>query len=453
MKRGTLLLLAMLASAAAARSAPARASDATRSASPNSSPALRLERGRGVEVSRPASAASPRERTAAFDPEAATRAYLASVPPDARARSDAYYEGGYWLLLWDFLAGAALSLLLLGTRFSVRMRDLAARISRRKPIQTALYWTQYLVVTSIVLFPLTVWEGYFREHAYGLSNQTFGAWLGDQAKGFLVGLVFGGFAVVVLYGVLRKTPRTWWLWGSLTAVAILVMGALIAPVYIAPLFNKYKKLEDPKVRDPILALARANGIGVRDVYEFDASRQSKRMSANVSGFLGTERISMNDNLLNRGSVPEIEAVMGHEMGHYVLNHVYKGILEIGLLIVIGFALVRLAFDRIRAAMEPHWRVESIGDVAGLPLLVLLISTYFFLLTPVLNTVIRTQEAEADIFGINASQQPDGMAQAALHLAEYRKLDPGKLEEIVFFDHPSGRNRILMAMRWKAEHLR
>jgi len=162
---------------------------------------------------------------------------------------------------------------------------------------------------------------------------------------------------------------------------------------------------------------------------------------------------MNDNLLNRGSVPEIEAVMGHEMGHYVLNHVYKGILEIGLLIVIGFALVRLAFDRIRAAMEPHWRVESIGDVAGLPLLVLLISTYFFLLTPVLNTVIRTQEAEADIFGINASQQPDGMAQAALHLAEYRKLDPGKLEEIVFFDHPSGRNRILMAMRWKAEHLR
>jgi len=416
-------------------------------------------------ASRPAAAQSPAPAAAAanpiaaaapsgarFDPEAATRAYLASVPAGERARSDAYYEGGYWLILWDFLAGAAVSLLLLATGLSLRMRDLAARVSRRKPIQTWLYWAQYLVVTSVVLFPLTIYEGFFREHKYGLANQTFGPWFGDQAKAFGVSLVFGGFALMVLYGVLRRTPRTWWLWGSLTAVAILVVGALIAPVYIAPLFNKYKKLEDPKVRDPILSLARANGIHVRDVYEFDASRQSRRMSANVSGFLGTERISMNDNLLTRGSVPEIEAVMGHEMGHYVLNHVYKGILEIGLLIVIGFALVRLAFDRIRAATAPRWRIESVGDLAGLPLLVFLISAYFFLMTPVFNTLIRTQEAEADLFGINASQQPDGMAQAALHLGEYRKLDPGKLEEIVFFDHPSGRNRILMAMRWKAEHL-
>jgi STE24 endopeptidase len=304
-----------------------------------------------------------------------------------------------------------------------------------------------------VLFPLTVYEGFFREHKYGLANQTFGPWMGDQTKGFVVSLVFGGLALVALYGVLRRTPRTWWLWGSLTAVAILVVGILIAPVYVAPLFNKYKKLEDAKVRDPILSMARANGIGVSDVYEFDASRQSKRMSANVSGFLGTERISMNDNLLKRGSLPEIEMVMGHEMGHYVLNHVYKGILEIGVMIVIGFALVRLAFERIRAATERRWRIRSIGDPAGLPLFVLLISAYFFVMTPVFNTLIRTQEAEADIFGLNASQQPDGMAQAALHLGEYRKLDPGKLEEIVFFDHPSGRNRILMAMRWKAEHLK
>ncbi len=417
------------------------------SPSTNSSPAL--EKGKGSELSsRPLQQGSGGE---AFDPDAATRAYLASVPADERARSDAYFEGGYWLLLWDFLAIAVVSLLLLATGISVRMRDLAARISRRKAIQTWLYWVEYLVVTTVVLLPLTIYESYFREHKYGLSNQTFGPWMGDQAKGFLVSLVFGGLAIVVLYGVLRRTPRTWWLWGSLTAVAILIVGVLIAPVYINPLFNKYQKLSDPKVRDPILSLARANGITVKDVYEFDASRQSKRMSANVSGFLGTERISMNDNLLHRGSIPEIEAVMGHEMGHYVLNHVYKGILEIGLMIVIGFALVRLAFDRIRARTEPRWHIQSVGDVAGLPLVGLLISAYFFVLTPVFNSVIRWQEAEADIFGINASQQPDGMAQAALHLAEYRKLDPGPIEEILFFDHPSGRNRILMAMKWKAEH--
>ena len=407
----------------------------------------RRERGPGGEVS-PASAP---EVSPAQTPEAATNAYLASIPRADRARTDAYYEGGYWLLLWDFLAGAGLALALLATRTSARMRDLAVRTSRRKPIQTALYWAQYLVVTSAVLLPLTIYEGYWREHRYGLSNQTFGPWMGDQAKAFGVNLVFGGLAVVVLYGVLRRTPKSWWLWGSLTAVAILIVGILVAPVYVAPLFNHYKKLEDPKIRDPILALARANGITVRDVYEFDASRQSKRMSANVSGFLGSERISLNDNLLERGSVAEIEAVMGHEIGHYVLHHVYHGILGIGLMIVVGFALVHAVFDRIRVRTESRWGIASVGDVAGLPLLVLLISTYFFLITPIFNTFIRSQEAEADIFGINASQQPDGMAQAALHLGEYRKLDPTPLEEFVFFDHPSGRNRILMAMRWKAEH--
>ena len=441
MKRRVLLLAMLLATAVFAQ--PSSSAAQSSPSSPSSSPPLNVERGSGGEVS----------PTQAFDPEAATRAYLASVPADQHARSDAYFEGGYWLLLWDFLAGAAVSLVLLATGASAGMRDLATRVSRRRPVQTWIYWAQYLVVTSVVLLPLMIYEGYFREHKYGLSNQTFGPWMGDQAKAFGVNLVFGGLALVVLYGVLRRTPRNWWIWGSVTAVAILIVGILLAPVYVAPLFNKYKKLSDPKVRDPILSLARANGIGVHDVYEFDASRQSKRMSANVSGFLGTERISMNDNLLKRGSIPEIEMVMGHEMGHYVLHHVYHGILGIGLMIVAGFGAVSLVFERIRAATEPRWHIRSAADVAGLPLLVLLISTYFFLITPVFNSFIRSQEAEADIFGLNASQQPDGMAQAALHLGEYRKLDPTPLEEFVFFDHPSGKNRILMAMRWKAEHLR
>jgi STE24 endopeptidase len=398
----------------------------------------------------PASSTSPGSN---LDPTAATAAYFASVPPAEKARSDAYFEGGYWLILWDFLAGAVVYLILLRTRLSARMRDFAQRLTKRKPLQTWVYWMQYLVLTSIVFFPLSVYEGFFREHKYGLANQTFGPWMGDQMKGFLISLILGGLGLMLFYGVLRRASKSWWLWGSLTAILLLAVASLIAPIYIAPLFNKYKKLEDSRVKDPILSLARANGITVHDVYEVDASRQSKRVSANVSGFLGTERITLNDNLLNRCTLPEIEAVMGHEMGHYVLHHVYKGVLFFGVLIVIGFAAVRWAFDRIVASKGASWGVSDVGDVASLPLFILLISTYFFLLTPVTNSYIRTEEAEADLFGLNATRLPDGMAKVALKLGEYRKLDPGELEEIVFFDHPSGRSRIAMAMRWKAENLK
>jgi len=401
----------------------------------------------------PAPAPLPsQEATAAFDPVAATNAYLATVSSEKRARSDAYFEGGYWLQLWDFLIGMAVNLALLATGLSRRMRELAERLVRFRFVHTLLYWVQYLIVTSVVVFPMTVYEGFYREHAYDLSNQTFGAWLGDQAKGLGVGLVLGGLAVSALYAVIRRLPRSWALWGAVTLVAVMIVGIVIGPVYIAPLFNDYTRLAEPVTRGPILGLARAQGVDAEDVWVFDASRQTKRVSANVSGMAGTMRISLNDNLLNRCSLAEIEVVMAHEIGHYVLNHVYKSLLFFGIVIVIGFALLKTGFERVTAAKGAAWGIRDAADPAGLPLALALLSVWFFLLTPVLNSWIRVEEAEADLFGINASGQPDGEAIADLKLGEYRKLDPTPLEELLFYDHPSGRSRILMAMRWKAEHL-
>jgi len=197
-------------------------------------------------------------------------------------------------------------------------------------------------------------------------------------------------------------------------------------------------------------MARANGISVDRVYVVDASRQSTRVSANVSGLLGTERITLNDNLLRRASLPEIEAVMGHEMGHYVQHHAYQGIVFFGVLILGGFALLQYGFARAIERRGARWGVRGIGDPAGLPLIMLILATYFFVLTPVTNTYTRANESAADIFGLNAARQPDGFALIALKLAEYRKLAPAPLEEFLFFDHPSGRTRIRMAMEWKAE---
>jgi STE24 endopeptidase len=387
----------------------------------------------------------------AFDVNAAVETYLAKMPPAERARSNAYFEGGYWLQLWDFLSTVLVMWLLLRFRLSMRMRGLAERITRFRPLQTAIYWVQFIVLVTVVTFPLTIYEGYIREHRYGLSNQVFGEWMRDQAVALGVGIVLGAIFMVPLFGLVRRLGKNWWVWGAVATVVFIAFIALIAPVYIAPLFNKYTKLEEPSIKDPILSMARANGIPATDVYEFDASRQSNRVSANVSGFAGTLRISLNDNLLKRCTLPEIATTMGHEMGHYVLNHIYKGLVMNGVVIVIGFAFLSWGINFARSRWGERWGVRDIGDVAVLPLAVIVLSSYFLVTTPINNTITRTMEFEADMYGLNAARQPDAEANVDLLLGEYRKMEPGPIEEFVFFDHPSGRTRITAAMRWKAEH--
>jgi STE24 endopeptidase len=195
-----------------------------------------------------------------FDVDAATEAYLAQIPAGASARSDAYFEGGYWLILWDFIYGAAISLLLLNLRWSARMRDLAERLTRFRPLRTFVYWTQYSVVTFLLGAPLAIYEGYTRERRYGLATQTFGPWAWDQTKGMLLGIVLGGLLVMALFGIVRRLPKTWWIWGSAVTMMFLLVAVLIGPIYLQPLFNKVAPLADPKVTEPILSLARANGI-------------------------------------------------------------------------------------------------------------------------------------------------------------------------------------------------
>jgi len=377
-----------------------------------------------------------------FNVDAATEAYMAEMPASSRARSDAYFEGGYWLILWDFLYGAVISLLLLNLRWSARMRDLAERITRFKPLQTFIYWAEYSVLTFVLGAPLAIYEGYTRERQYGLATQTFGPWAWDQTKGLLIGIFLGGLLVMALFGLVRRLPRTWWIWGSVVTMLFLIFTVLITPVYLVPIFNKVTKLNDPKVTEPILSMARANGIAAKDVYQVDASRQTTRMSANVSGFGQTMRITLNDNLLRRGSPEEIQAVTGHEMGHYVLNHIYKDLLLFfPVVIVISFALLRWSLDWCLQRWGEKWQIRGMGDVAIVPLVALILSIFGFVTTPIFNTQARTEEREADMYGLNAARQPDGAAQGAIHLGEFRKMRPGPIEECILFDHPSGYNRI------------
>ena len=402
-------------------------------------------------------AASPetRQHVQALDPAAATQAWLASVPRSEREKSDAYFEGGYWLILWNFLMAATISIFLLASRISAWLRDFAERVctgSRWLSLQVILYAIPYFFIAVTLSFPLHLYENFFREHHYGFATQSFLPWFRDQLTGLGVAIVAGTILLVVLYAVFRRVPRTWWIWGTAVAVLFAFGAVFIAPVFIEPLFNTYKPLTSPEVRDPILAMARANQIPVKQVFEVDASRQTTRVSANVAGVLGTTRIALNDNLLKQCTLPEIREVIAQEMGHYVLNHGAKLLTYFGIFVLIGLALTRALFDVAVTRWGAKWSVRGIADPAGLPLLVLIFSTLVFIATPFINTVVRVTEREADAFGINTSREPDGMAKVALKLGAYRKLDPTPLEEFIFFDHPSGRARIRMAMDWKAANL-
>ncbi len=391
-----------------------------------------------------------------MNPEAATRAYLDRLGAEARARSDAYFEGGYWLLLWNLLLGLGIAALLLWTRPSTAVRDWARRVARPRWLADALYGGFYAVASWTLSLPLSIYQGFVREHAYGLATQDFGAWFGEALIQLAVFTIITMLAVSLLYAVLRRAREAWWLWGTVVAVGLMALGVLVAPVWIDPLFNTYKPVEDGPVKRAVLAMAHANGVPADNVYEFDASRQTTRVSANVSGLGSTASVRLNDNLLRRASVPEIRAVMGHEIGHYAMNHIPKSLVMFALVFLFAFAFAAWAMKRLLARHGPRWRVpggpEGVADVGTLPLLGAVFSLFFFVATPVTNTISRTMEAEADMWSLNLAREPLGLSEAMLKLAEYRKTEPGPLEEFVFFDHPSAHSRILMAMRWREQAL-
>ncbi len=391
-------------------------------------------------------------KTILFDPQKATAGYLAKVSGAARARSDAYFEGGYVLLFVDAGYAIAVSALLLFSKLSARIRNFAQGRTRSRFLQVPIYVALYLALTTLITLPLTIYEGFFRERTYGLMNQTFLSWFGDQAILFGLTLVAGVVVLPLIYTAIRRARRNWWLWGTAIATAFTAVLIVIAPVFIAPLFNTYSSLPASPLKTDILSLARANGIPADNVYLVNASRQSDRISANVSGFLGTTRVALNDNLLSKGTHDEVLAVLGHEMGHYVLDHAFRLLLLNAIVFLAAFAFVNRGFGVLTDFFGGNWDVRTIDDPAGLPVLAALATIFALLATPVNNTITRTTEIQADMFGINAARKPDAFATAVLKLSNYRKLDPGSWEETIFYDHPSGHTRIWEAMRWKAEHL-
>ena len=383
------------------------------------------------------------------DADAATQAWLDRLSPEAVARSNAYFEGGYWLQLWDYLLGLGIAWLLLRRGLSARVRDWAQRVGRKPLLRDAIFGAFWSVASSLLALPLDIYSGFVREHQYGMATQTFGPWFGEQLMVLGINTLFAAISFAVLYAVFRRVGERWWIWGTAVGIGMLMLVMLVMPVWIDPLFNTYKPVSDPVIKNAVLQLAKADGVPIDNIYEFDASRQTTRVSANVAGIFGSASVRLNDNLM-RTTLPEIRAVMGHELGHFVMNHVWKGITQMAVLLFVGLAFAKWAMTRLLRRHGAAWGLRGVDDIASLPLLVAVFSTFTLLATPIQNTMVRTQEIEADRFGLNLAREPIGEAEAFLKLTEYRKPDPSAFEEFVFYDHPSTRFRIHDAMRWRQE---
>ena len=387
-----------------------------------------------------------------FDVETATRAYLDTLQGPARAKSDAYFTGGYWLILWGTAVGVLIDWLLLHFRIAAGFRNLGERLSRRPAVVTWITALLYTLIGWLLGLPWTIYTGFVREQQYDLMSQSFGAWLGETLIGFAISLALVPLLMVAIYALIRRLPRSWWAWATGVVGAFLLVGVVIGPVFIAPLFNTYTEMKPGPLRNKLEAIAAREGIPANHIYVFDQSKQHKRISANVSGLGPTIRISLNDNLLERTSEPEILAVMGHEMGHYKLNHIWVLFGVFLLLAAAGLFVTSRAAPWLIRRYGQRWGVRDLSDPASLPVLAICLALFFFLATPITNTLTRVNESQADAFGLDAAREPDGFAKAAMRLSEYRKIEPGELEEIVFFDHPSGATRVRTAMEWKARNV-
>lgn len=385
-----------------------------------------------------------------FIPASTVAAYLAQLPAAAQQRATEYTHGNHWIVLFSALVGVAINLVLVRWNGLERLRQRRAQAGARPQITVLLLFFTYYCAAWLLDLPWALYAKWWREVRYGLGHQGVSAWLTESLVSAVFSAVALGLVMLALYALIRRAPRTWWLWSSAVTAAMIVFVIVIVPVTLAPMFNDYTPLAAGPQRDAVVALAREAGIAPDRIVTYDGSKQSANYTANVTGLFGSARIAISDALLNQADDRELRAVVGHEIGHFVLHHELYLAFGYAALLTFGFWITHLLY-RPLAAMVGAPQLADIANPAGLPLLSLLLTVLFLLLTPVTNGMMRFAENQADVYSLAHAREPDGMAIALLRTADYRAPDPGAVEEWLFYDHPSIARRIQRTLDWKAQH--
>lgn len=384
----------------------------------------------------------------AFDPALETARYIDSLGPEALAKAASYTSGSHWLLLGDLLVSALVTWIIV--RLGLLERVSAKLEKRGWALRTWLVVATYSVVSWVITLPWTIYEQWWWEKGYGRTSQPFGDYLTQGTIGMIVSSLLGGLFFLGIYALIRRAGRSWWLWsGGLAAFAISAM-LLLSPILIEPLFNDYNPVPEGPVRTALLKMADEADIPHDRLFLYDGSRQSNNFTANVSGVFGTARIAISDVAMKEASLDEVKAVTGHEVGHYVQGHVWRIVGLFSALAIVGFFLADRLFPRFAKVFGSQ---AGIGDPVGLPVLLFAVTLFMLFAQPVINTMIRQGERDADNYSLRTANLPDALAGALVKTAEYRYPRPSALQEALFYTHPSVEWRVRNAMDWKAAQLK
>ena len=378
--------------------------------------------------------------------EAATARYIDGLGAANLEKAAAYTHGNHWILLWNLVIAGLVTWLIVKSGLLDRIESRIGE--RRRGLRAFTVGLAYFLVSAVITLPWTIYEGWFRETSYGRTSQPIGDFLFQSALSTVIASLLGALLLMGVYWLIRRTGRRWWLWSGGLVAATMAFIILLSPVLIEPLFNKYEPVPAGEVRDAVVEMAGRAGIPPEKIYMYNGSRQSNNFTANAGGVGHTARVAISDVALKSASLDEVRAVTGHEIGHYVLKHTWYGILFYSIAAIVLFWLADRLFPRFARAFGTN---ATIGEPRGVAVLMFLVSLFSLLIAPLFNSFARTVETQADEYSLQTENRPDGLASALVKTAEYRYPRPGKLEEAIFYDHPSVENRVHRAMQWKADH--
>ena len=373
---------------------------------------------------------------------------MTTLDPERQKQAKQYARIRRRLWLVDTIFSAVYALAWLFFGWAVELRNWLATFTSNEWILVALFVAVFGGIYSIINLPLGYYSGFVLPHRFGQSNQTFRDWMIDQLKGLAIGAPLSLILLELLYLALRVTGDLWWLWAAAGMLVFTVLLSNLAPILIAPIFNKYVPLGDEhkELAERLLALARRANTKVRGVFKFDMSKRTKSANAALTGIGNTRRIVLGDTLINEFSTEEIETVLAHELGH----HVHR---DIPLLITFGAISTTLSL--YIASLALNWAIDYFGfnspaDIAAFPALSLIFGVYGLVTMPISNAVSRWREKMADDYALQSTGKNEAFASAFTRLANQNlgEIDPEKWVVFMFYSHPPLGERIERARNWK-----